>query len=230
MKHGLRGCLALGLVMAVCVTTQAASLNKGFAGEPFLDTGLSGTTSALRPELTGTVLEDVVQEFSLLNIKGNVQSRVVREDGTGTLDFSWRVWVLPSSTGGDVSAFRLRDFGYSHINDADFRTDGLGSVAPYTARVFNPTDYPTGAINFLFTDPAIRPGDPADQQNGSYFFFLHTTATDYAQTASYDVLGGPSDTPTSLFATFAPIPEPSSAVLSLCGMALATVARRRRRS
>lgn len=228
MKQVLSGCLAFGVVMALCTATQAAPLNKGFAGEPFLDTGLSGTTSALRPELAGTVLEDVIQEFSLLNIKGNVQSRVVREDGTGTLDFSWRVWVLPSSTGGNVSTFRLKDFGYDHISDADFRTDGVGSVAPYLARVFNPATHPTGAINFGFTDPAIGPGDPNDIQNGSYFFFLRTTALDYSKTALYDLLGGPSDAPTDTFTTFAPIPEPSSALLGSSALFVASLARRRR--
>jgi hypothetical protein len=76
-----------------------------------LDTSLGGTTSAARPELAGTVLEDDVQTFSFLGITGTVQNRVVREDVSGTLDFYWRIKVDEGVPGvaapGAISAFRL---------------------------------------------------------------------------------------------------------------------------
>ena len=160
------------------------------------------------PELAGTVLQDVITPFSFaaLNISGAVQNRVVREDGTGTLDFYWRILVDPASTGGGIGAFRLTDFGYSNLTDADWRIDGVGANGPDIGRLFNPATHPDGAINFLF-DPSVAAGAA-----GSNFFFLHTSATNCALTANYDLLGGPNQTLSDVFQTFAPsaVPEPSS--------------------
>jgi hypothetical protein len=200
---------------ATGVNAGATPLDNGFSSQPYLDTPLPGTTVASRPELAGVVLADVLTPFSFgsLGITGTVQNRVVRETSTGTLDFYWRVLVDPSSTGGGVSAFRLVDFGYTSITDADWRIDGLGTDAPTKARLFNPANEPTGAVNFLF-DSSV------DADNGSNFFFLHTNAVNYSQTASYDLLGGPSQTLSGLFDTFAPaaaVPEPSLASLLAFG-------------
>lgn len=224
--------LAVGLLLAIAAPAQAVLLDKGFVGEPFLDTFLSGTTSAARPELAGTVLEDVITPFSFgaLNISGTVQNRVVRETVSGTLDFYWRIKVDPTSTGGDVEAFRLGNFGYDNIVDADWRIDGLGASPAYTGRVLNPLGRPDGAINFLFPDPAVRPGDPAADDTGSYFFFLHTDATEYAKIATYDLLGGSNQTLSDSFQTFAPVPEPSSFLLMALGLGVAGFAVRRHRT
>ena len=230
-RQSLLGAAVGVALLAIASSANAVALNNAFVAEPFLDTFLSGTTAAARPELAGTVLEDEVQSFSFgaLNISGTVQNRVVRETGTGTLDFYWRVKIDPQSTGGGVSAFRLIAFGYSHLTDADWRIDGLGSAKPFTARLFNPATHPDGAINFLFTDPPVQPGDPADGLSGSRFFFLHTAATAYAKTASYDLLGGPSETLSPVYATFAPaVPEAATWALMVLGLAgLGAVSRRR---
>lgn len=220
------------LLVAVSAPAHAVILDKGFVAQPFIDTSLGGTTSAARPELAGTVLEDVITPFSFgaLNISGTVQNRVVRETGTGTLDFYWRILVDPTSTGGGVGAFRLINFGYDSITDADWRQDGLGSSAPFVARVFNPAGNPGGAINFLFTGPPVLPGDPALDDTGSRFFFLHTGATDYAKIANYDLLGGPNQALSREFQTFAPVPEPSTYVLMVLGLSVAGFAVRRRRA
>ncbi len=186
---------------------HAENLNKSFVAQPFLDTALGGTTSAARPELAGTVVEDVLQPFSFLGVSGSVQNRVVREDGSGTLDFYWRINVDPNASTVNIpnaiSAFRLIDFGYDKINDADWRSDGLGSAAPHTGRVFNPASEPSGAINFLFSDGLVLPGDPSVASSGSRFFFLHTDATEYAKTAEYDLLDRAQNLST-IFSTFAP--------------------------
>jgi hypothetical protein len=214
-------------VLACAGSVQAVPLNDSFVAQPFLDTALHGTTSAARPELAGTVLQDVITSFSFgaLNIFGTVQNRVVREDGTGTLDFYWRILVDPASTGGGIGAFRLIDFGYSNLTDADWRIDGLGANGPEIARLFNPATHPEGAINFLF-DPAVAAGT-----DGSSFFFLHTGATNYALTANYDLLGGRNQTLSDEFRTFAPaaaVPEPSVMAMLGLGLAVLGVAKRRR--
>jgi hypothetical protein len=77
--------------------------------------------------------------------------------------------------------------------------------------LFNPADHPEGAINFLFVDPPVLPGDPAEDSNGSRFFFLHTDALFFAETPAS--LGGPNDTLAELQHLRPAIPEPSSVLL-----------------
>lgn len=201
------------LLASTAPLVHATPLNDGFGGAPYVDTPLAGTTSAARPELAGTVLADMNTPFAVGGATGVVQSRVVRETASGTLDFYWRVKTDPSDSADAVGALRLIDFGYLDLTDADWRSDGLGSVAPTTARLFNPTSYPTGAINFLF-GPDLGGGA------GSSFFFLHTDATRYSQTASYDLLDTPGGL-SGLYATFAPaapVPEPAPAAAWVLGL------------
>lgn len=182
-----------------------------------------GTTLAADGALAGAVLEDVLTAWSspddpkygFPGAQGELQSRVVRETSTGTLDFYWRILPDPGSTDTGVSAFRLINFGYAALTDADWAIDGLGSVAPTTARLFNPATHPEGAINFLF-DPTVDSGS-----DGSRFFFLHTDATNFSYTASYDLIGGSAQSLSGLFTTFAPaaaVPEPTPAVILALGV------------
>ena len=131
-------------------------------------------------ELAGTVLTDLDRAFSFDGISGVVQNRVVRETATGTLDFYWRVIIDPQSNGG-VTAFRLANFGYDSLTDADYRIDGLGPDVAAKARLFNPAVHPGGDINFLLADPLASDAS-------SNFFFLHTDATNYAASAFYDMV------------------------------------------
>jgi hypothetical protein len=217
------GCLALAS------TAHAVTLNTPVDPAPYADTTLPGTTSAARPELAGTVLADVLTPFSFNGLSGTVQSRVVREDASGTLDFYWKVsvdpHVIPALTVAplaavptfDITALRVANFGVSNITDADWRSDDLADVAPATARVFSASAYPTGDVNFLFNAPVLAAGQSSD------LFFLHTNATSYAQTALFDLVGDglEADAISSSFATFAPaVPEPGAWLLVGVGLAM----------
>lgn len=211
--------LAIGLLASTA--SQAVALTEPVSPVPFADTFLTGTTSALRAELAGVVLADDIQAFSFHGVTGTIQNRVVRE-ASGTLDFYWKINVDRDITGTGVSAFRLTDFGYDHIKDADWRIDGLGTEMPDTARLFNSVAYPTGSINYIFSD-GVEAGE------SSKFFFLHTNATSFAKTARYDMLTMGDQSLSPIYSTFAPaVPEPSTYAMLLAGLAVAGVAMRRR--
>lgn len=217
-----------------------------------------GTTAASEPWLAGTVVQDVVTPFTYDgwfsdsgsgdtvvthgNVTGSVQSRVVRAVD-GTYDFYWRVSVnndafLP------VADFGLKNFVPGTYN-ADYRTDGLGSVSPATVNQSASGDIGWGFGQYVPPSTEIYPG----QQ--SYFFFLDTNAHFYNHSATFS-LGSERDSGGSMmidwggqsgqYATFGPtwlkfhplelqpVPEPASVWLTLAGMfAIGAVAKRGRR-
>ncbi len=219
-----RSTLAVAAALLLAATTASAvPLANGFTGQPFLDTTLPGTTELAQPALAGLVLADVDTSFSLNGVTGYVQNRVVREFGSGTLDFYWRVVVDPTASGSGIAALRIGDFGYGYLTNADWRIDGVGSVAPTTGRLFNPATNPGGDLNFLF-DGTVDAGE------SSYFAMVHTGATAYAETGLYDVTNA-AGAITGTFDTFAPaVPEPApSALLGLGLLTLAGLRARRQR-
>lgn len=216
--------LAAALALLSHTAAQAVALTEPVSPANFADTTLPGTTSAARAELAGTVLEDVTTSFSFDGITGTVQNRVVRETTSGTLDFYWKVNVDSVEASAGVTAFRLIDFGYDNLVDADWRIDGLGSAAPGIARLFSETGHPGGAINFLF-------GGGVNEGQQSKLFFLHTTATSYSQSARFDLLGTAPQSLSPLYSTFAPaVPEPGTYALVFAGLAAVGLVARRRQA
>jgi len=218
------------LIAAAAAAAMALSATQAGAG--ILAAGnnsLGGTTSALEPQLAGTVVQDIDTAVSFAagggTFNANVQSRVVLADD-GTYDFSWRihdtsfdgVTVAPAALG----AFRLGAFGESIVGlNGNYRTDGVGAVGPDIARVF--TGALDGYVNFIFNQGLAAGTD-------SYFMFLDTSATHYAKTAIFDLTSAESIS--GQFATFgvAGVPEPATWALMIGGFGLAGASLRRRRA
>ena len=167
---------------------------------------LSGTTAAKRPELAGTVLQDMVRPFSINltgggKITGTVQDRVVREKKTGTLDFYYRITNDVTSTGTGPAGVNTptidtavrRHFPAGISTDVDYRTDGRGQVAPSTASRGGQT-----AVGFVFT-AAIGPG----QQ--TRFFFVKTSATKFDGEGNLSITGGSEIGDMAVLSTFQPV-------------------------
>jgi hypothetical protein len=193
---------------------------------------ISGTTAAAHPFLAGTVVKDDLVSFSDASggTIGQVQTRVVRETGSGTLDFYFRV-LNDAKSKESVSVLFARDYtGFDPIS-VDFRTDGVGSKGPDTVRR---TGAGTGqrTVEFQFTqdDNIVNPGD------GSFFFFVHTDATNFQQATGELRLGGlevPNPHFSKPFAVWAPaaaVPEPQTWALLAGGLVVAGVTVRRRKA
>lgn len=191
-------------------------------------TALPGTTFAARPELGGTVLADVSSSwvgeidplYGFPGATGTLQSRVVRETSTGFLDFYWRISVAPPSypnyvpTLLTIANLALGNFLTGSVFDADYRTDGLGTTAPTSARA----SADASSLSYEFSRSTFGPG------SSSYFLLLHSNATAYDSSALASI-------GTSSFATFAPVPavpEASTYALMLAGLGAVGVITRRR--
>lgn len=138
---------------------------------PF-ELAVPGTTVAAEPELVGTVISDQMVPFATPGatpVTGTVQVRVVRA-ADQMLAFYWRITSAASSK-GVVDAFAVAGFP-QNTYDADWRKDGLGSVAPTSVvgQVSVIAPPVVWIYGFRFATP-IKPGE------SSRFFFIRTKAT-----------------------------------------------------
>lgn len=160
---------------AAIITILAAILPAAAFGVPTAGTyfwvGLPGTTAAVEPVLAGTVIEDRIIPYSTpagwsSPSSGTVQVRTVR-GADGRLSFYWRIKADPGSR-DQVQGLEIRELPRVAF-DANWRQDGLGSIAP--DEIYG-LDWPDGwRLQFHFRWPnAVHAGEE------SRFFFLRTNA------------------------------------------------------
>jgi hypothetical protein len=217
MKYQIKQLMLAAGLSITAISAQAVTLSAGDI------LALPGTTAAAEPQLAGTVLVDEIIPFSFTNdgglSSGNVQQRVVRSSVDNTIDFYWR--IINGETSAPIGSLRVGDFIANEYN-ANFRVDGLGVVAPDSAHRF--LDIQDTFVNFLFAD-----GVSAGQD--SNFFFLDTTATNYAKTAIFDLTGTGNGGISNVFAAYAPaaaVPEPEVYAMLLAGLGLVGFAARQK--
>ena len=133
---------------------------------------LPGTSAAAEPGLAGTVISDKVLPFTIANanvpVSGTLQVRVVR-NASGKLAFYWKINNAATSKAG-IESLSFGDFP-KQAYDANWRNDGLGTVAPSTAvGMYSVGDLKTWVTGFYFKAP-VKPGE------SSRFFFLRSGAT-----------------------------------------------------
>jgi hypothetical protein len=170
------------LLAALAVAAPVLAVPTGVA--PF-DLPLPGTTAASEPDLAGTVVSDKLVPFAIASaaapVSGTLQVRVVR-NASGKLAFYWKINNSAASK-GEVSSLSLTGFAKQPY-DANWRKDGLGTVAPSSvAGNLSPVDFKTWICGFYFKTP-IKPGE------SSRFFFLRSGATQSVPATAHISGGG----------------------------------------
>jgi hypothetical protein len=145
---------------------------------------LPGTTAAAHPDLAGGVVSDQLVPFAVASatapVSGTLQVRVVR-NAAGRLAFYWKINNAASSK-GSVETLSLAGFPKQAF-DADWRMDGLGTVAPSTVEAAPLPGLKSWIYGFRFKTP-IKPGE------SSRFFFLRGSATASAPAVAHIAGGG----------------------------------------
>jgi hypothetical protein len=196
---------------------------------------VTGTTLTADPTLAGPILYDVITPFTMSladggTITGSFQDRVVR-DTLGTLDFYSRITNDSTSTEGVDLFSRGNEANFSgsaNLEYMDYRTDGLGSVAPLDAM----RSVASSTVGFYFDfGNGILPGQD------SYFMFYRSNATAFevvdtgGVVANYDSTRGIYNN-SNYFAVAVPIdavPEPETYAMLIAGLGLLGFMARRRK-
>jgi hypothetical protein len=212
-----------------------AALNSlaGFAGAAALApggvVGLSGTTSALSPQLAGVVQDDPLHPFEIrdandnLLLSGNLQDRVSQSDDLGTMIFSPRLRDTVDAAGAariEIYAMSIKGYG-GYTTDVEYRIDGSGDVGPGQASRSADGD----SLRFDYTaSPILAPEE-------SRFNSILTNATGYAPIGTATIYARIGSTgpmfSTTISGINVPVPEPTASVLVLGALGLAATVGRR---
>ena len=169
--------LAAAAVGVGLLAAQAGAVSAVLANGATI--ALPATTAAAEPDLAGVVIHDAVIPFQVKNAaqttvlcEGQLQDRVVRSTATNDLHFYYRFIGTPTRLRFPPTAriTRIETVWFSGVDPlrAAYRTDGLGVVAPATAR----RPY-VDTIWFVFGGGGMPCG------SNSRFFFVKATGTGY---------------------------------------------------
>lgn len=210
----------LAAIVGLSVAMFSASQAHAVPLAPGDSVSLSGTTSIARPELLGPVIADEVRPFSFAGLSGTVWDRVIREDGTGTLDFYWQIAVLEGRLD-----FVVRESFTGFSTDVDFRTDETGDQGPASAFrtlvVSPPGSFGVGEEVLFDWDGSLDRGET------SLSFFIKTNATAFNDHGQGFMVG--SNCCGVIGGVFQPVPEPGALFLVASGLVAAGMVRRIRR-
>jgi hypothetical protein len=137
-------CVKVGYLTVICICLNLVFSYPVKAVPVYPDSTvlLSGTTSALRPETAGPIIDQQTSAFSLViedkTVTGNVLLRVRRYQGFGLL-FDYRIGSFDDQgLGLTINRLVTQTFytnSYSEFPpvDADYRLDDAGDISPTTA-------------------------------------------------------------------------------------------------
>ena len=173
-------------------------------GGVYKQVSIQGTTAADQPALNGTVVHDQTVPFTVTGhagqvlFKGSIQDQVVRESGTGHLDFIQVIRSDASQAASAVFDF-LRRSGFGTVaTSVGFRTDAGGQSNLSPERAYRSNDGSTVQVSF---NDKIAPGGVTR----SSFVRTDATAFDLTGQAELSFIGLDHDQASAFVATARPI-------------------------
>ena len=187
-------------------STQAALLTPG--GTVLL----SGTSSALRPEIDNPVLDEQVSNFAFeidgKMVTGSVSQRLRNFEGFGLL-IDYKITLFDDQgLGLQIEGLNTQNFFFGELEplDVDYRIDETGDVFPLTAYL---QDSLAGPVEFDFGSNPLLSGET------SRWMFVGDSNNDLvvfdgfgAQLLARDAIGTQFSIPFESYLTFIPIPAP----------------------
>jgi hypothetical protein len=168
----LSSILSLNFIVAHSAFASVAVIS-GAGPTPIL-----GTTAASEADLAGSVVQDNLLPFRILNaagallFEGKLQNRIVRSTQTGLLHFYYRIRDTKAGLNGIVKNVTTQSFALSPRTLADWRPDGLGAIDPFQVER-------SGGAGSLLRFDFDSTGDVLVGGQESKFFYIKTMNKNY---------------------------------------------------
>jgi hypothetical protein len=168
-------------ILVVALSLQPALAHAVVVVDPGPIVNINGTTVALRPNLAGVVLEDVLRPFQAfgqtgeLLVQGAVQDRVIQSNLTGKMIFDASIHIDYAAPGETWEVFGRWGFA-SFLTDVDWLLDGLGTLSPDQAWR-NPGTIPQGDLVVFAPNQSV----PIHTGDVTRFMTIETDAPFYAE-------------------------------------------------